>query len=330
MSGVGVDIPARRRAKFATVVLTMTPGPSETPMHPLPPPGGRPRLRPLRRPDGSVQLGVGARSLRLTGLTEAECRWVATLDPSRSLSEAVSAAALHGVDPVRSTELLDRLVGSGLLHPVDRAETPEVAVVGSGALPALLVDVLRQSERVDAVRVRPGAEGEVSPELAVVVSGAPAAVEAVRPWISAGVPVLPVWCLPEQASVGPLLRRDRGPCLTCLELTRVGVDPGWPWLRAQLGRAHVAGSEPVDGLPAIRLLAAGLTTTLVLDEVGGRLTTPEWSFEVATPGPTLERHRWPAHPGCHECGARPAAPVTTPTGDARCSPRTGMSDTMTG
>lgn len=299
-------------------------------MHPLPPPGSRPRLRPLRRPDGSVQIGVGSRSLRLIGLTDAEYRWVATLDPVRGLTEAVAAAALLGVDPVRATEVLDRLVTGGLLHATERTEQPEVAVVGTGSLPALLVDVLRQSDRVRAVRVRPGAEEEVTPELAVVVSRAPAAAEATRPWLAAGVPVLPVWCLPEQASIGPLLRRGRGPCLTCLELTRVGVDPGWPWLRAQLSRAHVTGSEPVDGLPAIRLLAAGLTTSLVLDQVGDRLTTPEWSFEVATPGPTLERHRWPAHPGCHECGAPPTGTVTTPTDGGGPSTRTGWSDTMAG
>ncbi|EKA59873.1 hypothetical protein B277_15872 [Janibacter hoylei PVAS-1] len=40
----------------------------------------------------------------------------------------------------------------------------------------------------------------------------------------------------------------------------------------------------------------------MLDHVAGRLGTPEWSFEVAMPGPTLERHRWPAHPRCPECG----------------------------
>lgn len=297
-------------------------------MHPLPRSGPEPHLRPLRRPDGSVQIGMGARSLRLVGLTDAECRWVAALDPARSLGEAVAAAALEGVDPGRATEVLDRLVAGGLLHPETGADPPEVAVVGSGALPALLVDVLRQSERVRASRVRPGAESAT--DLAVVVSGAPASPEAICPWLGADVPVLPVWCLPEQASIGPLLRAAGGPCLSCLELTRAGVDPGWPWLRAQLSRSRITGPEPVDGLPAIRLLAAGLATTLVLDQVGARLTTPEWSFEVATPGPTLERHRWPTHPRCEECGPTPLPGSTTPTDEGGCSTRSGWGDTMAG
>ena len=309
-------------------------------MHPLPRSSSQPHLRPLRRPDGSVQIGMGARSLRLIGLTDEECRWLAALDPVRGLTESMTTAALEGIDPGRATEILDRLVAGGLLHLVTDAVPPEVAVVGSGALPALLVDVLRQSERVHATRVRPGAEtvatpglggGEAAapPHLAVVVSSAPASPEATSPWLAAGSPVLPVWCLPEQASIGPLLRPERGPCLACLELTRVGVDPGWPWLRAQLSRAHVTAPEPVDGLPPIRLLAAGLTSTVVLDHVGGRLTAPEWSFEVATPGPTLERHRWPTHPGCEECRT-PRLRAAAPAGDGGSSTRSGWDDTMAG
>lgn len=297
-------------------------------MHPLPPPGSH-HLRPLRRPDGSVQIGMGPRSVRLLGLTDSECRWLAALDPGRALTEAVAAAALERIDPGRATEVLDELVGCGLLHPSEGLDLPEVAVVGSGALPALVVDVLRQSERVRTTRVRPGAEGELPADLAVIVSGAPAAAEATLPWLGDRVPVLPVWCQSEQASIGPVLLPDRGPCLTCLELTRTGVDPGWPWLRAQLSRPVVTGPDPVDGLPAIRLLAAGLTTTLVLDHLGGRLTAREWSLEVATPGPTLERHRWPAHPGCPECGSPPGR-AATPEDEGGASDPTGWRDTMAG
>lgn len=302
-------------------------------MPPLPRPD-RSHLRPLRRPDGSVQIGVGPGSVRLVGVTDAECRWIASLDPDRPLTEAVTAATVDDLDPGRATEVLDRLVALGLLHPATRSALPGVAVVGSGALPALLVDVLRQSDRVAASRVRPGAEHDTAADLAVVVSAAPADPDTVLPWLGASVPVLPLWGLRDRASIGPLLRPERGPCLHCLELTRTGVDPGWPWLRAQLTRTHVAGPEPVDGLPGLRMLAAGLATTLVLDHVGDRLATPEWSFEVATPGPTLERHRWPAHPGCPECATESDAghlhAVATPTDDVGSGNRSGWGDTMAG
>jgi len=279
-----------------------------------PPPRGA-RLRPLRRPDGSVQLGTGPRSVRLLGLSDAEVRWLAALDPARAATDALAAAALEGIEPARAGEVLDRLIGCALLSPDAADRCPRVSVVGSGALPALLTDVLRQGEQVEAARVRPGGEGE-STDLAVVVGPAPADSATVQPWLGAGTPVVPLWCQPEHASIGPILTPAGRPCLHCIELTRVDVDPDWPHLRAQLSRPRVAGAEPVDGLPAVRLLAAGLTTALVLDHFSGRVEAPGWSLEVATPGPSLERHRWPAHPRCPVCG--PAAPAAAaPVGPAR-------------
>lgn len=302
-------------------------------MHPPTHPPRGARLRPLRRPDGSVQLGIGPRSVQLIGLTDAEVRWLAALDPGRALTEALTTAALEGVEPARATDVLDRLVARGLLSPVHSDQPPAIAVVGSGALPALLVDVLRQGEQVSVTRVRAGGEGG-TPDLAVVVSPAPADPASVHPWLGVGTPVLPLWCQPTHASIGPVITPGGRPCLHCLDLTRVGVDPGWPFLRAQLTRPRVTGIEGTDGLPAVRLLAAGLTTALVLDHLAGRLTTPDWSFEVSTPGPTLERHRWPAHPGCPECGSvgevAPAIPGPTPTSEGVSSPGTGWTDTMAG
>lgn len=298
----------------------------------MPPPNHPPRearLRPLRRPDGSVQLGLGPRSVRLLGLTDAEVRWLAAMDPGRALTQAITTAALEGIEPARATDVLDRLVAGGLLSPVAVDRLPIIAVVGSGALPALLVDVLRQGEQVSVSRVSAGGEGG-DPDLAVVVSSAPADPAAVHPWLSAGIPALPLWCQPEHASIGPVIAPGGQPCLHCLDLTRITVDPDWPHLRAQLIRPRITGPEATDGLPAVRLLAAGLTTALVLDHVAGRLATPEWSFEVATPGPTLERHRWPAHPQCPECGDDAKEGPATPTPRARSSHRSDWGDTMAG
>lgn len=303
-------------------------------MHPPTHPPREARLRPLRRQDGSVQLGVGPRSVRLIGLTDAEVRWLAALDPRRALTEALTTAALEGIEPARATDVLDRLIAGGLVSPVDGDRLPSVAVVGAGALPSLLVDVLRQGEQVGVTRVRAGGEGGPA-DLAVVVSHAPADAASVHPWLTSGTPVLPLWCQPEHASIGPVIAPAGRPCLHCLDLTRISADPDWPHLRAQLTRPRVTGPEPADGLPAVRLLAAGLTTALVLDHVAGRGAAPEWSFEVATPGPTLERHRWPAHPSCPECGEpgravrRPRPGITTP-GDRGSSDRSGWDDTMAG
>lgn len=310
--------PATRRPDLDRLPRDAPPGPLR-----------RARLHPLRRPDGSVQLGTGPRATRLLGLSDDELRWLATLDPGRALTEAVTTAALEGIEPTRAADVLDRLVALGHIAPVDTARPPRVAVVGAGALPALLTDVLRQGEQVDVTRVRPG--DATSVDLAVVVSPAPADPAAVHPWLAAGTAALPLWCQAEHASIGPVITPEGRPCLHCLDLTRVGVDPDWPYLRAQLVRPRVAGPEPADASPAVRLLAAGLTTALVLDHLAGRVTTPEWSFEVATPGPTLERHRWPAHPGCPECGdPRPRAATGTTTEGGSAAPVSGWDDTMAG
>ena len=150
----------------------------------------------------------------------------------------------------------------------------------------------------------------------------------IQPWHAAGTDVLPVWCQPEHASIGPGLTPAGGPCLHCLDLTRAAADPDWPYLRAQLVRPRVTGPEPTDGLPAVRLLAAGLTTALVLDHLAGLVTTPEWSFEVATPGPTLERHRWPSHPGCPGCARTASAPPDDTTPEGGSAAASGWGDTM--
>lgn len=298
------------------------------PSHPPRPPRGA-RLHPLRRPDGSVQLGTGPHSARLLGLTDAEVRWLAALDPGQALTESLTTAALEGVDPTRAADVLDRLVGLGLVRPVDPDRRPRVAVVGAGALPALLADVLRQGEQVEVTRVRPGGECTAD-DLAVVVSPAPADPAGIQPWHAAGTDVLPVWCQPEHASIGPVLTPAGGPCLHCLDLTRAAADPDWPYLRAQLVRPRVTGPEPTDGLPAVRLLAAGLTTALALDHLAGLVATPEWSFEVATPGPTLERHRWPSHPGCPGCARTASAPPDDTTPEGGCVAASGWGDTMAG
>lgn len=278
------------------------------------------RLRPLRRPDGSVQLGAGPRSVRLVGLSDAEVRWLAALDPARVSADALAAAALEGIEPARAGEVLDRLIGCSLLSLDAGERCPRVSIVGSGALPALLTDVLRQGEQVQAARVRHGGEDEAA-DLAVVVSPAPADSATVQPWLGAGTPVVPLWCQPEHASIGPVLTPSGRPCLHCIELTRVDADPDWPHLRAQLSRPRVAGSEPVDGLPAVRLLAAGLTTALVLDHVSGRAVAPEWSLEVATPGPSLERRRWPTHPRCPVCAPAPSVQEASAPADAESERR---------
>lgn len=266
----------------------------------------RPHAPVLRRPDGSVQIGVGAAALHLPGVSPAEARWLATLDGTRPLPQVLAEGAVHGVGDDRAADLVDQLVADG--HVVLGRAAPttgRVGVVGHGALPSLLADVLGHAGVPEVGRTSRSHPGDAHLDLVVLTATVPPATHEARAWTRRGAAVLPLVCGPTHATVGPLLLPGAGPCLHCLELTRAHMDPGWTWLRAQLSRPHVGPEAPVDGQAPVRLLAAGLTTSLVLDHLGGSPPQGGWAYDVALPGPTFERHRWEVHPECPTCADGP-------------------------
>lgn len=267
-------------------------------------------LHPLARPDGSVQLGIGPGAVVTTGVGAGEYRWLATLDGSRSLSRVVADAPAHGIAAVRARELVATFVRHGLV-----AEAPEhavegrVCVVGAGTVPAHLTEVLRETGSCQVVRALEAPTDEPSDvDLAVITSTVPVPAGAGESWRLAGVPVLPLWCGRDHGSVGPLLVPGDGPCLQCLELTRVAHDPGWPWIRAQISRPRVGPVVPVETHASTRSLLVGLAASVVLDTLGGRPVPAGWSLEASMPGPTLERRRWEQHPDCPRCGSGTVLP----------------------
>lgn len=288
----------------------------------------------LRRPDGSLQLGVGPTAVHLHQVHPDEAAWLTSLDGSRALAGVLDAAAAQGIDRDRAAELVDRLAAAGHLELCGHRSAPggRVLVVGRGSLPALLADVLSHSGDAEVRRLhdpalleRAGAEPGLAPlpaatTLAVLATGTPPSVGELTGWLARGSEVLPVVCTVSQAGVGPLLRPGSGPCPSCLELTRTTLDPGWPWLRAQLSRPRVGAPRPVDGSAPVRLLAAGLATSLVLDHLSGAEDPVGWAYDVAVPGPTLERRVWRVHPACAACGPR-ADRARLSRGSAARSPR---------
>lgn len=270
-------------------------------------------IHPLVRPDGSVQLGLDPRdALVATGVSVQECRWLATLDGSRSETVVLRDAGRHGIAPARASALVEAFAAEGV---VSRAGAPaqverRVAVVGAGTVPAHLTEVLREAgvrhvERrlVDTGPEPAPAEGDAAgTALAVLTSTVPVPAGAGEPWRTAGVPHLPVWCGPDHASVGPLLVPGSGPCLQCLELTRISLDPGWPWLRAQISRPRVGPVTPVETHAPTRSLLVGIAASLVLDALTRGPVATGWSLDASAAGPTLERRRWHRQPHCPRCG----------------------------
>ncbi|WP_370893602.1 hypothetical protein [Janibacter sp. GXQ6167] len=286
----------------------------------MPPHPPRPRLtRPiqiLRRPDGTIQLGLGPHdALRVVGVAPHECLWLLTLDGSRSVDQACDDAIAHGMSPDRARHLLTHLgphglLGEGRARPLD---DPPVIIQGAGQVPALLAEVLRQAGLSRVLRdptgdaaVLPSSspDGERAMPVVVIASHVPVAATSGDAWRAAGASVLPLWCGPGHASIGPLVLPGVGPCLHCLELTRVDLDPGWPWLRAQVSAPRVGPPVPVDGDGATCGLAAGLAGVVVLDHLAGRGLPLGSSIDVTVPGPTLARRVWHRHPLC-DCADTP-------------------------
>ncbi|WP_106817140.1 hypothetical protein [Janibacter massiliensis] len=296
------------------------------------PPVRNPRLaphaRPFRRPDGTVQLGLDdGVGVRVTGLRAREAAWLASLDGTAERERALRRLAPDRRPHV--ARLLDDLADRGLvLDGPAPGEAPSplahVVLVGHGRIAGALAHALagagvarveRSPAAIEVIRdrLRGGSTDEDvdRPGLAVVVGAWPIGPERLRPWEAVGVPVVPVVGCGPAVDVGPLLLGGEGPCGACLELHRADVDPGWPWVRAQLDGS--AGPAPTPA-PVLAHLAAALVAGLV--EPGAARAAAGRSWTVRLPGPATTVRRWPRH---ERCTAHPGGPVVVPS-DAGSAP----------
>lgn len=100
--------------------------------------------------------------------------------------------------------------------------------------------------------------------------------------------------------VGPLVLPGRSSCLRCCDLTRTDLDPGWPWIAAQLSQA-VPGPLPCDAALAVGVAShAALQVLALLDEVAAPAAV-DGTLELALPDYRWRRRSWSPHPAC-DCG----------------------------
>ena len=105
--------------------------------------------------------------------------------------------------------------------------------------------------------------------------------------------------------VGPLVLPGRSACLTCLDLVRTGLDPGWPALAVQLDQA--TRSVPAcDGVLAVAVAAQAALQALELLERQRTPATVGGTLELELPGWRWRRRSWPQHPECPCCWLRAA------------------------
>lgn len=217
-----------------------------------------PEAARLTRPDGRLQVGVGAQAWLVEGWSP---------DPTSSQDPA--------------TALLCGLAGSGPARGL-----PPYRVSGHGELAAEL------REGLASTLGEPAQDGVV-----VLVSDYAVPVGTARRPDLVAAPVLPVVAQTSRVVLGPWTGLAGGPCLHCLDLHRHDHDPGWPLLAAALDDPVTSLVPPRHGcgvVALVRALAAVLVAGVRRDGRG----THALAYEVGRDQPHLVTRRWPAHPAC--------------------------------
>lgn len=253
-------------------------------------------LTVLRRPDGSLQVGLDAAASVI--LPSAPPGADAALRALRTWSDPAEVTASAGIPLQWLAEALGVLRAAGLLAPPPRPR-PLVPVVGTGPIARQIVRLLAGSGR--ASPLASPTPPQAAPDALVVVC--PATIEPDRvlmaELVRTGRPHLVVRCEPERAVVGPLVEPGRGPCTRCTDLTRRDLDPAWPYLLAQLCRMECTPS------PEQEAWAAATATTQVLCWLAeGEPETRGATLELDAAGATLAARAWASRPECGCAQAR--------------------------
>lgn len=250
----------------------------------------------LWRAPGVLQVGLDAPAVVLERVPAALAEAIPLLARAHTAEELHSL--IPSLEPGWLPWLLHRLAEAGLLVAAPPRAEPALLVVGSGQLADAVARAVGASglavARLDPVRfaaLPPPADG---PEL-VLLAGATAEPDRATTDLlfRAGRSHLVVRAEPDRAVVGPLVQPGRTPCVRCLDLTRVRLDPAWPNLLAQLCR------EVVTPEPALLAWAAATAAVQVHGWLSGSVPeTAGTSLELGVGDFRLRSRTWPAHPGC--------------------------------
>jgi bacteriocin biosynthesis cyclodehydratase domain-containing protein len=262
--------------------------------------------------DRAVQRGVSATDA--TTLLEAlhdAGELVDAADAGRvAAHRRTCAVVVAGTGPL-SVALVLGLVAGG----VGAVHLRTTGLVGGGDLGTGLFDDDRGLPRLGAVRgavrrLAPLATvtappRTLTPDLVVLADEAPDP-GVLAELVAERTAHLPVRLRDGVGVVGPLVLPGRTACLTCLDLQRGALDPGWPMIAAQLvgqrGAADPACVAATAAFGTAQALAA-------LDGTTGGTSAPatlEATVEIDPTSGAVEHRRWAAMP---ECGCSAALPV---------------------
>ena len=273
----------------------------------------KPWLRPIRRRDDEVQLGIDEHGVILTGIGAAEFGLLCRLDGTLTRTQTFDAARSAGVPAKRWREMLDLVDRLDLLAPdppTSRAAGgAHVVVDGAGPLSneiALLLGrsgIRRVSQGRPAVDVVLADPLEDRPDLALIVGASALDPRSGDVWRHHRVTHVPVVPLGPATSIGPVVPGDRrGPCLWCVDLHRADRDDGWPEVVTQVARQSMRLVPPVAEPDSIEAglvpFVAGGVVLLALGLLAGECPPSGVSLEVRAPWPRVDHRCWTRHPRC--------------------------------
>lgn len=255
-----------------------------------------PTLEFVWRDPTTVQLGVDPPRAVVPVPSTPEERFLLAIRRETGRDALPGLARATGCDPATAAAVL----GAASPTVVDVLPEPLARVELHGGCPlADAVATMLAGEGVTVVRTRsvPGAPvplPDPDPQLAVVV--APHVVDPTlrAAWTRRGVPHLPVVVGDGRVRLGPFVVPGAGPCLQCVEYTRVDDDPLWPTIAAQLW------GRPAPPLSPWRAAAiAASVTGTVLDRLPLLHQPPDDELRLYDRTDlSVTRRPVPPHPRC--------------------------------
>ncbi|WP_179129715.1 hypothetical protein [Corynebacterium pacaense] len=256
-----------------------------------------PSVTVVRRGDTAIQFGLdatrsGVVELGSTELADALAGVLRGIANPLPVSVLVGRLRGAGVSGTAVFSLIDDLLAYGILREFTRRP---VLLLGRGSLPAVIGELLESAGLTARFQLRHDSDAaflDRDPTAPVVVINRFSHHAELSARLARRKPtVFSAMLIDARGVIGPARTGGAGPCLTCVELTRVGVDKQWHTLVRQQPRGPANPDPVVEAAVAARVVALlhrGDPDAGVIEELDPYTGT-------------ISRRRMSRHPLCPVC-----------------------------
>ncbi len=246
-----------------------------------------------------LRIGFERAEVRVRSPSPAEQRFIGQLRLGVRRSDLEAVARRTGLLPPEHEallrELAPALVSKNPSAPIshDLAAAPAITVRGDGSF----AEAMRTHLKLARV---PSAAHDAPPDLVILVEQFLGPTARGQSLLSDGIPHLPVRLTDRHLYVGPFVPPGGSPCLSCVELHTLDIDPVLQILAAQLANgAPAAATDTCAWFASTLAVATAIqyraSTHRMVDLVGVRLRYPVHD-RILAPVPTVEHI--PSHVDC--------------------------------